>query len=66
VVESQNGVAPLQSPLVRHPMHTPEVISQRGVAPVHWLRLFAEHCVHAPVAKQAGVEPPHWVSLVQP
>jgi hypothetical protein len=65
VVESQNGVAPPQSPLVRHPMHTPIVMSQRGVAPVHWLRLLAEHCVHAPVAKQAGVAPTHWVSLVQ-
>lgn len=66
VVESQNGVAPLQSPLVRQPMHTPTVMSQRGVAPVHWLRLPAEHCAHAPVAKQAGVAPPHSVSLVQP
>lgn len=40
---SQTGVVPLQSALARQRTHLPAGASQRGVPPVHWMLLVAEH-----------------------
>jgi hypothetical protein len=59
---SQIGVVPLQSALARQRTHLPAAASQRGVPPVHWTLLFAEHWPQAPEAWQAGAAPPHSAS----
>jgi hypothetical protein len=65
VEPSQIGVVPLQSALARQRTHLPAPVSQSGVAPVHCVLLFAEHCPQAPEPWQAGVAPPHSLSPEQ-
>ena len=65
VAPSQAGVVPLQSALERQWTHFPAPVSQRGVAPVHWTLLPAEHWPQAPELWQAGVAPPHSLSPEQ-
>jgi hypothetical protein len=65
VAPSQAGVVPLQSALARQCTHLPALVSQRGVAPVHWTLFPAEHWPQAPEGSQAGVAPPHSLSPEQ-
>jgi hypothetical protein len=54
-VDGQARVAPEPlSPL--HPAQVPLAMSHRGVVPVHWEALPAEHWVHTPEPWQAGLE----------
>jgi hypothetical protein len=70
VVRLQIGVVPEQSALLVHPTQVPVASSQAGVAPLHWVVLVLEHCVHSPssdpLAWHAGVGTAHCASLVHP
>jgi hypothetical protein len=60
----QTGVVPLQFAFVTQPTQVAVVVSQTGVAPVHFVPFVPEQSPHAPEAKQAGRAAGQFASVV--